>query len=136
MNNKLTERSIRLYTIIFVSVLFSACSAAQRTHNFSLDSAGVVQAQQETLQKDAIRLQGKVISKGNKVGNWWSYKFQVEKVVMVGATFSTVEPTEGEEVELLTFETVKFKNGNEVILDVSTPDARSNAKLRVSMIAN
>ena len=93
-------------------------------------------AQPDTMVKDAVRLKGEIITEAAITGNKLSYSFKVIAVVKYGATFSSPEPKVGEEVILYTSQKVRFKKGNEVILDATTDQGKNAGLITINMITD
>ena len=134
MNKHLLKLS-KLFAFAFMAGTFLVgCAPAQGTKNFSVNTDGIIEAQVSDMNKDAIRLKGKLLSKGTKVNDRWQYNFMVTEIVKYGPTFATVEPRVGEEVVLITPGEVKFKKNSEVVLDALSPINRGEGKLTINMI--
>ncbi len=134
MNDQLLKTLRHFFSALVITVLFVGCSASKNTTNYSTNSDGVIEAHASNINKDVVRLKGKLLSRGKKVGDRWQYDFKVLEVINYGATFASVEPKVGEEVLLVSPGQVRFKKNNEVILDALTPINRDGDKLTISMI--
>lgn len=133
--NKLTSRLSKIHFSAFVMLLFLfGCSTSKGLEKFSIDTTGVIEAHPENTNKDIIRLKGDILSNGTKVRDHWEFVFKVTEIIMLGATFATVEPEVGEEVVLFTPGEVKFKKNSEVILDALTPINRGEGQLVINMV--
>ena len=117
-----------------VTIVLTDCSPSQQAINYSINAEGIIEAQPDTMVKDAIRLKGKVLNNGKTMSDRLQYQFEVIDVVKRGATFSTLEPEIGEKVMLITTQEVKFKKGNEVILDATTSEKKEDGVLWINMI--
>ena len=102
----------------------------------AIDTEGkVFELQPPTMDRDAVRLKGKIVSKGRPLARGRrQYKFKIMELVKYGATFSTVTPKKGEEVLLITTDKVKFRKNSLVILDAFTPISREEEPLTIDMI--
>jgi len=114
--------------------LFTNCTANKGTTNYSINNAGVIEAQPDTMLKDAIRLKGKIVSKSGSNDMERIYDFEVTEVVRFGATFSSDEPQIGDKVKLYTPKEVKFKKGNEIMLDAMTRRSEELGTIILNMI--
>ena len=124
-------------SVLCCLLLLSGCTL-KRTQRKSVDTGGqVFELQPPTMDRDAVRLKGKVLSKGTPLARGRrQYKFKVMELVKYGATFSTVTPKKGEEVWLITTDKVKFRKNSLVILDALTPISRGEEPLTIDMIKN
>ncbi len=124
------------YSVLFLLsfMLLTNCTANKGTTNYSINTDGVIEAQPDAMVKDAIRLKGKVIAKSGSNDLEWIYDFEVTEVLRYGATFSSVEPQVGDMVKLYTSKEVKFKKGNEVMLDAMTRKSEESGTIILSMI--
>ena len=109
-------------TVLFLPVflLLINCTSSQQPKKFSIDTEGMMDVKPDTMVKDAIRLKGQVISKSGQSGIHLIYDFEVTEVIRYGATFSSVEPSVGDQVKLYVLKEAKLKIGNEMILDATT----------------
>lgn len=99
-----------------VIICMSSCASS----NFPTSESGVIQAQNSTMDKDAVRVKVKVLSR-TKLAERMSYQAEVLEVVGLGDTFATVEPTSNDVVTIYTPLEVKFKKNDEVLLDALSP---------------
>lgn len=129
MNGQMCMRS-RVYLIFAVLVFFMASCT---TSKFPSNDEGVIQAQQATIAKDAIRIKGKVLSR-EKVGERFSYRIQVMEIIDYGSTFARVEPEVSEVVILYTTQEVKFKKNTELVFDALSPITKSGEVLELNMV--
>lgn len=134
MNYQLLKRLKYIFSAFVIAAMLLGCSASKNTINYSINTDGVVEAQPSTMNKDVVRLKGKLLSKAKKVNDRWQYDFKVIEIIKYGPTFATVAPEIGEEVTLITPGQVKFKRNSEVMLDALTPINRGEGKLLINMI--
>lgn len=136
-----TTYFMKIISTIFICLFFGlfsivSCKSSQQMNKFSVNEDGFIEAQQNTMNKDGIRLQGIILTKGKIVGERLVYEMQVDQIVSMGATFASVEPRQGERVELITLKTIKFKINSKVIVDAFTPMKREDGMLTLDMIKN
>jgi len=112
-----------------ITFLLAGCAGSQ----FAKNEKGVVQAQQRTIAKDALRIKGKVLGR-EKVGERLSYRIQVLEIIDYGSTFARVEPAVSEIVILYATQEVKFKKNSEVVFDALSPITKSGEVLELNMI--
>lgn len=105
------------------------CASTQ----FPVSESGVIQAQQETMNKDAVRLKAKIISRNKSVGDRNSYTIQIMEVIDHGDTFAHAEPRTAEMATLYTPADVKFKMNAEVLIDALAPINRGEI-LELNMV--
>lgn len=118
-------------------LLLSGC-LFKRSQWKSVDTGGqVFELQPPDMDRDAVRLKGKIISEGRPLARGRrQYQFKVMELVKYGATFSTVTPKKGEEVWLITTDKVKLRKNSLVTLDALTPISREKGTLTIDMIEN
>lgn len=104
------------------------CASSQ----FPLSESGVVQAQQERMNKDAVRIEVKVLNR-KKIGDRYSYNVQVVEVKNYGSSFATSEPKPDEIATLFTPGRVRFSKNQMVLLDVLTP-INESGDLELNMV--
>ncbi|GHE50952.1 MULTISPECIES: hypothetical protein [Roseivirga] len=115
---------------VIIGLLTFSCTKSQ----FPTNENGVIQAQTESMRKDALRIKGKVLGTPEKVGDRLSYTVEILQVVDQGGTFAGIEPRIGEKVTLIAPTNARFKNNSEVILDVLSPINRPEGSLVLNMI--
>ncbi len=135
----------RVRTTLTIGTLFlmviSACSvsrnsyAVQSPNNKVKTSEKVVNVAPATMAKDAIRLQGILMSAIGKKNGWYQYQFQVTKTLKYGATFASIEPAIEEVVVLNASKRLNSKQGDELVVDVTTPRERQVGKLMIFKIS-
>lgn len=101
---------------------------------YPTDNEGVLQAQQTVMNKDALRVKGKIIDKAGKVGGSPSYIVEIVEIVRYGDSFARVEPMPGETVLLIAPEGVQFKKNAQVLFDALSPINRSEDRLTLNMV--
>jgi len=110
--------------VLLFSLLLTAygCKSTQQgIENARIDENGIMDITPSSMNKDAVRLRGKIVKSNGVVEKRNSYDFEVEEVLKFGATFSSVLPGIGETLNLLTPAHTSFKEGQEVIIDALTP---------------
>ena len=119
-------------------LLLSGCLFKRPQWKQPIDTEGqVFELQPPTMDRDAVRLKGKIVSEGRPLPRGRrQYQFKVIELVKYGATFSTVTPEKGEEVLLITTDKVKFRKNSLVTLDALTPISREEGTLTIDMIEN
>ncbi|OEK02104.1 hypothetical protein BFP97_11480 [Roseivirga sp. 4D4] len=135
----------RVRTTLTTGTLFlmviSACSVSRNSYavqspNNKVDSSQkVINVAPATMVKDAIRLQGLIMSVKGKKDGWYQYQFQVNKTLKYGATFASIEPQQEEVVVLNTSKKLDSKPGDEIIVDVTTPRERHVGKLMIFKVS-
>ncbi len=136
----------RVHARLAVGVLFLfsvlACSANRSTYSVqsqlpqSKPSDEIINVAPSRMVKDAIRLQGKLLSEMTKKDGWFQYKFLVKRTVKYGATFASVEPSPGEELILNVSKKLAFSSGSILMVDVTTPKKRSEGSLMVFKVSD
>lgn len=120
----------RVYLLfVAISIFLMHCASSQ----FPMNEQGVFMAQPSSIQKDAIRLKGKVLSK-EKVGDRLSYRIQISEILQSGATFAGVEPELAETIVLYALAETKLKVDSEVIFDALAPMERGEGLLELNMV--
>ncbi|MBO3699217.1 hypothetical protein [Roseivirga sp. E12] len=131
--NKYLNKTLTLPALTCLVLMIFGCSATQTKSTYSVNTDGVVQAQVENMNKDAIRLKGQIMTKRKKVADRYQYEFKVTEIIRRGSAFSTAEPTV-DQVVLLYTPGVVFKKGTEVVFDAFTSPRRSEERLTLNMI--
>lgn len=131
--SKYLNKALSLSALICLFLTIYGCSATKATNAYSVNTEGVMEAQIERMNKDAIRLKGQITTKAKKVADRFEYEFKVTEIVRLGSTFSTAEPAI-DQVVLLYTPGVVFKKGTEVIFDAFTTPKRSEERLTLNMI--
>lgn len=121
--------TMRYFFALLTCLLLVNCSSSK----FPVSESGVIQAQQENMNKDAVRVKAKVLSKYKSVGDKNSYAIQIIEVLEYGDTFAHAEPQPSERVTLYTPANIRFKKNTEVLLDVLSPINRGEV-LELNMI--
>lgn len=121
--------SMRYFFALLTCLLLVNCSSSK----FPVSESGVIQAQQDNMNKDAVRIKAKVLSKHKSVGDRNSYTMQIIEVLDFGDTFAHAEPQPSESVILYTPSNIRFKKNAEVLLDVLSPINRGEV-LELNMI--
>ncbi len=116
--------------LVILLIFITGCSSS----NFPVSDNGVVQAQQDRMNKDALRLKGKIIQKSRIVGDRQSYVVEIIELVSSGDTFGRVEPRIGELVTLYTPKSVKFRKNKEVLFDALSPISRKDDTLVLNLL--
>lgn len=129
---KFAKRVFTLTLIALVSTL--SCQSTQQMKQFPVNDKGYIELGKDAINKDAVRIQGIILTKGKKVADRFIYEMQVDEIVQLGATVSTVEPRQGERVELVTMNTIKLKRNSKIIIDAYTPQKRGDGILSIDMI--
>lgn len=112
------------------------CQSTQQMKQFSVNEDGYLAFGQGAMHKDAVRLRGMILSKGKKLGDRIIYEMEVDEVVQLGATVSSIVPRQGEKVELVTLSTIKLKRNLKIMIDAYTPQRRGDGLLSIDMINN
>lgn len=126
--------------VVFLMVI-SACSASRNTYAVqsqnqkSNPNQAVINVAPSNLAKDAIRLQGILLSDIGKKGGWYQYGFQVKRTIKYGSTFASIEPSDNEEIILNTSEKLDYQANALIIVDVTTPRERSAGRLMVFKVS-
>lgn len=126
--------------VVFLMVI-SACSASRNTYAVqsqnqkSNPNQEVINVSPSNMAKDAIRLQGILLSHIGKNGSWYQYAFQVKKTLKYGSTFASIEPTSNEEIVLNTSKKLEYKSNSVITVDVTTPRERDTGKLMVFKVS-
>lgn len=123
-----------LCCLLFCFISASSCQTSEQMRKFSVNTEGYFEAQPERMNKDAVRLQGIILTKGKKVADRLIYEMQVEEIIRTGDTFANVTPRRGERVKLITLNNVRFKRNSKVILDAMSPLSRKDEILSLDMI--
>lgn len=116
-----------MFTVL--ALLLTNCASS----SFPIDDKGVLQAQPTQINKDAIRLKGRVLGK-EKVGDRLAYRIQVLEVIQYGSTFAHAEPETSETIILYATSEVKLKKNTEVIFDALAPIDRGEGMLELNMV--
>ncbi|MBO3699219.1 hypothetical protein [Roseivirga sp. E12] len=125
---------------LFLMVV-SACSVSRNTYAVQSPNSKVKEAQEvinvapTTMAKDAIRLQGTLMSAIGKENGWHQYQFQVIKTLKYGATFASIEPQVNEEVILNTSKKLRSASGTVITVDATTPRERQVGKLMIFKVS-
>lgn len=127
------KKRISFLSLLTLALFMISCSASKNLNSYSVDSEGVLEAQIERMNKDAIRLKGLIMTKAKKVADRYQYDFKVTEIVRLGSTFSTAEPKLGETVLLYT-PGVVFKKNSEVIMDAFSTARVAEEQLTLNMI--
>lgn len=120
----------RLYLVFMVFAMMLANCASS---SFPTNSDGVIQAQPSQLNKDAVRLKGKVLGM-EKVGDRLAYRIQVLEVIQYGSTFAHAEPETSETIILYAPSEVKLKRDSEAVFDALAPINRGEGMLELNMV--
>ncbi len=115
-----------------VVVTFVSCSTTRKVKSETAANSSV--NPKSVLDKDAIRVKGKVLSQAKRINDRYEYQFQVEEILAYGATFATVVPKNDEEVSLISF-SGNLKKGNVITVDAFTPVSRSLGNLVLNMVS-
>ena len=131
MNHRLKAK----LSVLCCLLLLSGC-LFKRSQWKSVDTEGqVFELQPQTMDRDAVRLKGKIISEGRPLTRGRrQYQFKIIELVTYGATFGTVTPKKGEEVLLITTDKIKLRRNSLVTLDALTPISREKGTLTIDMI--
>ncbi|OEK02106.1 hypothetical protein BFP97_11490 [Roseivirga sp. 4D4] len=127
------KKPLLFLSLLVLAALMTNCSAAKNLNTYSVNTEGVLEAQIERMNKDAIRLKGQIMTKAQKIADRYQYEFKVTEVVKLGSTFSTAEPKVGETVLLYT-PGVVFKKNSEVMMDAFSTPRGSDEPLTLNMI--
>lgn len=120
----------RLYLVFMVfAMMLTNCASS----SFPTNSDGVIQAQPSQLNKDAVRLKGKVLGM-EKVGDRLAYRIQVLEVIQYGSTFAHAEPDTSETIILYAPSEVKLKRDSEAVFDALAPINRGEGMLELNMV--
>lgn len=120
----------RLYLVFMVfAMMLTNCASS----SFPTNSDGVIQAQPSQLNKDAVRLKGKVLGM-EKVGDRLAYRIQVLEVIQYGSTFAHAEPETSETIILYAPSEVKLKRDSEAVFDALAPINRGEGMLELNMV--
>ncbi len=121
-----------LVLAFMVVVAFVGCSTSRGVKSETSVDGSV--NQRLVLDKDAIRVKGKVLSQAKLIKDRYEYRFQVEEILAYGATFATVEPNKDEEVSLISF-SGDLKKGKLITVDAFTPMSRPSGNLVLNMVS-
>jgi len=127
------KKPLLLLFFLTLTLFLTNCSTSKSLNNYSVNTDGVVEAQIERMNKDAIRLKGQIMTKAKKVADRFQYTFRITEIVRLGSTFSTAEPQVGETVLLYT-PGVVFKKNSEVIMDAFSTPRGAEEPLTLNMI--
>ncbi len=121
--------------LAFAGLIFflTNCKSSTTAKVYSINTDGVMEVQRETMNKDAIRVKGQIMTKAKKIADRYQYEFRVTEVVRIGATFSDAEPQLGQIVLLFT-PGVKFNKDTQVMFDAFSTPKRSDERLTLNMI--
>ena len=121
--------------LAFAGLIFflTNCKSSTTAKVYSINTDGVMEVQRETMNKDAIRVKGQIMTKAKKIADRYQYEFKVTEVVRIGATFSDAEPQPGQIVLLFT-PGVKFDKDTQVMFDAFSTPKRSDERLTLNMI--
>lgn len=120
----------RIYLVFMVfAMMLTNCASS----SFPTNSDGVIQAQPSQLNKDAVRLKGKVLGM-EKVGDRLAYRIQVLEVIQYGSTFAHAEPETSETIILYAPSEVKLKRDSEAVFDALAPINRGEGMLELNMV--
>lgn len=120
----------RLYLMFMVfALMLTNCASS----SFPTNDEGVIHAQPSQINKDAIRLKGKVLAV-EKVGDRLAYRIQVLEVIQYGSTFAHAEPETSETIVLYAPSEVKLKRNSEAIFDAIAPINRGEGMLELNMV--
>lgn len=121
--------AMRYFFALLTCLILVDCSSSK----FPVSEGGVIQAQQDNMNKDAVRVKVRVLSKNKPVGDRNSYTTEIIEVLDHGNTFARVEPQPSERVILYTPSNIRFKKNTEVLLDVLSPINRGEV-LELNMV--
>lgn len=119
--------------MIMVLLVFSGCRSVQLNSDAAnTDTIDLTHA--SSMNKDAIRIMGRVERVNEAVDQENSYDLIIEKIVKYGATFSSIEPKTGEVIRLSTPSDVSLRQGDVILVDILTPRIDGGEKpLKVRM---
>ncbi len=127
------KKPLLFLSLLTLIVFMTSCSTSKSLNSYSVNTDGVLEAQIERMNKDAIRLRGQIMTKAKKVADRYQYTFKVTEIVRLGSTFSTAEPKVGEMVLLYT-PGVVFKKNSEVMMDAFSTGRGAEEQLTLNMI--
>lgn len=126
-------RGLVVGLMITVLLLFSGCRPIQ-LNSGGTNTGTVDLTHASSMNKDAIRIMGRVERVNLAVDQENSYDLIIEKIVKYGATFSSIEPKTGEVIRLSTPEDVSLRQGDVILVDILTPRTDGGEKpLKVRM---
>lgn len=109
------------WTMVICLFVFTGCKSVQLDSGAIVADGTIDMTNPSSMNRDAIRILGKVERVNESVGKQGSFNVLVEKIVKYGATFSSVEPKVGDLVTLTVSVDVSFKKGDVILMDVLTP---------------
>ncbi|KYG78458.1 hypothetical protein AWW68_06735 [Roseivirga spongicola] len=121
--------------LILVSVVVSLFAVSCASSKLPVNEDGVILASSGQMNKDGIRLRGKV-QDINVLDERIQYSVQIKEVLSFGSTFSGVQPNVSETVILYASKEMKFKKGAEVIFDALSPIDKGAGVLELNLIEN
>lgn len=127
------KKSTSILAIVCLTLFLLNCSATKKANVYSINTDGVMEAQIERMNKDAIRVKGQIMTKAKKIADRYEYEFKVTEVVRLGSTFSDAEP-KPDQIVLLYTPGVKFDKDSQVMFDAFSTPKRSEERLTLNMI--
>lgn len=122
--------------MVFLMVV-SACSASRNKYAVQSpisnpkENPEVINVPPSSMVKDAIRLEGTLISNLGSHNGWHQYGFRVARTLRYGSTFASIEPASKEEIVLNTSKKLSNRIGENIEVNVTTPRQRDGGKLMV-----
>lgn len=107
--------------MVMCLLVFIGCKPVQLNSGVVGADGTIDMTNPSSMNKDAIRILGKVEEVNDADGKQSSFNVLVEKIVKYGATFSSVEPKAGDVVTLTSSIDVSFKKGDVILMDILTP---------------
>lgn len=130
---KYLKKSLSLLAFASLTLFLTSCTTTKTTNAYSINTEGVMQAQRDTMNKDAIRVKGQIMTKAKKIADRYQYEFKVTELVKLGATFSDAEPSL-DQVILLYTPGIVFEKDSQVMFDAFSSPKRSEERLTLNMI--